>query len=47
MKWGFDQTNIISTTTNTTGNMDRFGKLLESLGFIISTRPWTLASHIP
>jgi hypothetical protein len=32
MKCGFDKANIISVTTDTTGNMDRFGKLLEKLG---------------
>jgi hypothetical protein len=32
MKCGFDKANIISVTTGTTDNMDKFGRLLEKLG---------------
>jgi hypothetical protein len=32
MKCGFDKANIIAVTTDTTGNMDKFGRLLKKVG---------------
>jgi hypothetical protein len=32
MKCGFDKANVIAVTMDTTGNMDKFGRLLEKVG---------------